>query len=34
VVLKGDQELGRIVADTSKAAIRQLLDTALAAASS
>lgn len=32
VVLKGDRELGRIVADTSKAKIRALLDTALAAA--
>jgi hypothetical protein len=31
LVLKGDQELGRIVAGTSKAAIKALLDTALAA---
>lgn len=34
VVLKGNQELGRIVADTSKAAIKALMDTALAAAGS
>lgn len=32
VVLKGDKELGRIVADTSEASIRKLADTALAAA--
>ena len=32
VVLKGDKELGRIVADTSKASIKALMDTALAAA--
>lgn len=32
VVLKGDQELGRIVADTSQASIKKLMDTALAAA--
>lgn len=32
VVLKGDQELGRIVADTSKKAIKSLMDTALTAA--
>ncbi|MDP1669067.1 thioredoxin family protein [Phaeovulum sp.] len=32
LVLKGDQELGRIVAGTSKAKIKALLDTALAAA--
>ncbi len=32
LVLKGEQELGRIVAGTSKAAIKALLDTALAAA--
>ncbi len=32
VVLKGDQELGRIVAGTSKAAIKALMDTALGAA--
>ncbi|MFD0981845.1 thioredoxin family protein [Tropicimonas aquimaris] len=32
VVLKGNQELGRIVADTSKGAIQGLMDTALAAA--
>ncbi len=31
VVLKGDEELGRIVAGTSKADIQALLDTALAA---
>lgn len=34
VVLKGDAELGRIVADTSEGAIRKLMDTALAAATS
>lgn len=33
VVLKGDKELGRIVADTSEDAIRSLMDTALTAAS-
>lgn len=32
VVLKGDQELGRIVAGTSKPEIKALMDTALAAA--
>ncbi|WP_422049327.1 thioredoxin family protein [Shimia sp.] len=32
VVLKGDQELGRIVAGTSKSQIKGLLDTALSAA--
>lgn len=32
VVLKGERELGRLVADTSEAAIRGLMDTALAAA--
>ena len=32
VVLKGDDELGRIVAGTSKAAIKELMDTALGAA--
>lgn len=32
VVLKGDAELGRIVAGTSKADIKALMDTALAAA--
>jgi thiol:disulfide interchange protein len=32
VVLKGNQELGRIVAGTSKAQIQGLMDTALAAA--
>jgi thioredoxin 1 len=32
VVLKGEAELGRIVSGTSKDVIRQLLDTALAAA--
>lgn len=32
VVLKGDKELGRIVADTSEASIKALMDTALAAA--
>ena len=34
VVLKGDEELGRIVAGTSTDAIKSLMDTALAAASS
>jgi thiol:disulfide interchange protein len=34
VVLKGDQELGRIVAGTGKAQIKALMDTALAAATS
>ncbi len=33
VVLKGDAELGRIVADTSTASIKALMDTALTAAS-
>ena len=33
VVLKGDQELGRIVAGTSKSDIKALMDTALAATS-
>lgn len=33
VVLKGNQELGRIVAGTNKAQIKALMDTALAAAS-
>lgn len=32
VVLKGDQELGRIVAGTGKAQIKELMDTALTAA--
>ncbi|MDV7141186.1 thioredoxin family protein [Tropicimonas sp. TH_r6] len=32
VVLKGDKELGRIVADTSKGSIKGLMDTALSAA--
>lgn len=32
VVLKGNQELGRIVADTSKGSIKGLMDQALAAA--
>ena len=32
VVLKGDRELGRIVAQTSKAKIKALMDTALGAA--
>ena len=32
VVLKGDRELGRIVAGTSRAEIKALMDTALAAA--
>lgn len=34
VVLKGDQELGRIVAGTSRKSIKQLMDIALAAATS
>lgn len=34
VVLKGDAELGRIVAGTAKAQIKELMDTALAAATS
>ncbi len=34
VVLKGDEELGRIVAGTSKAVIRDLMDVALSAATS
>lgn len=34
VVLKGDQELGRLVAQTSEGPIKRLLDTALTAASS
>jgi thioredoxin 1 len=34
VVLKGDQELGRIVAQTGTADIKALMDTALAAATS
>ncbi len=34
VVLKGDQELGRLVADTRRAEIQGLMDTALAAATS
>ena len=34
VVLKGDKELGRIVAGTRKAEIKALMDTALAAAAS
>ncbi len=34
VVLKGDKELGRVVAGTSKKVIKALLDTALAAATS
>jgi thiol-disulfide isomerase/thioredoxin len=34
VVLKGDQELGRVVAGTGKAQIKALMDTALAAATS
>jgi len=34
VVLKGDAELGRIVAGTGKAQIKELIDTALAAATS
>lgn len=33
VALKGDQELGRIVAQTSKSTIKALMDTALGAAS-
>ncbi len=32
VVLQGDKELGRIVAQTGKAEIKALVDTALAAA--
>lgn len=32
VVLKGDQELGRIVAQTSRSVIKDLMDTALGAA--
>ena len=32
IALKGDKELGRIVADTSEASIKALMDTALAAA--
>ena len=32
VVLKGDEELGRLVAQTSESAIKQLMDTALQAA--
>ncbi len=32
IVLKGDEEKGRIVAGTSKAAIQELMDTALAVA--
>jgi len=31
-VLKGDAELGRIVAGTSRATIQELMDTALSAA--
>lgn len=34
VVLKGDEELGRIVAGTGRAEIKALMDTALAAATS
>ncbi|EBA10381.1 thioredoxin family protein [Sagittula stellata] len=34
VVLKGDQELGRLVAQTGKAEIKALMDTALGAATS
>ena len=34
VVLKGNKELGRIVADTSKGSIKALMDTALSAATS
>ena len=34
VVLKGSEELGRIVAETSESAIKELMDTALAAATS
>ena len=34
VVLSGDEELGRIVAGTSKSKIKELLDTALTAAMS
>lgn len=33
VVLKGDKELGRVVAQTSKTAIKSLMDTALSSAS-
>jgi len=32
IVLKGDEELGRIVANPNKAAIKELMDTALSAA--
>ena len=32
LVLKGDEELGRIVADTSRSAIKELMDKGLAAA--
>ena len=32
VVLKGDAELGRVVAQTSRSVIKELMDTALAAA--
>ncbi len=32
IVLKGDEELGRVVAGTSRAVIKALMDTALAAA--
>ena len=32
IVLKGDEELGRVVAGTSRAVIKTLMDTALAAA--
>ena len=34
IVLKGNQELGRLVAGTSKSQIKQLMDTALSAATS
>lgn len=34
IVLKGDEELGRIVADPSKSAIKELMDTALTASTS
>ncbi|MGB1234211.1 MAG: thioredoxin family protein [Planktomarina sp.] len=34
VALKGNKELGRVVANTSQAAIKDLMDTALAAATS
>ena len=34
IVLKGDQELGRIVAGTSRGQIKDLMDTALSAATS